>query len=177
MDDGSSALGPYDSGGDSLRPWYADTHGSDAHGYCLCDCPWTAVLSALIEAGPFLWCSTAQHGAQDLATALAHGRSFALSAQVTELGIHEALEWIDAAGAEHRVHALPSTNWRAFDRLAQRCGQRAGSRPCGRSAHALALPLLIDWRLQITELRWWQLTQLDQEHAQDFLRQRGLRGT
>jgi YD repeat-containing protein len=163
----------------TLRPWFVAVDGSNpVSTQCCCDCAWTRILTALQEAGPValvLPVAIETDAPSILAAGLALGSEWTLHAVVTPDGIDESLRW-DGAGQLLEVHALPSSNWRPFDRLAQLHG-RAGhaKRIRHQPVNAMAVPLLVDGDFRLRLLNWSTLTRLDQEQGQQWMRRRGLR--
>lgn len=163
----------------SLRPWFLPSTGTPAYVECACDCSWTGILAALQEAGPVALvlpgpCS-ASEAPRVLAAGLALGCDWTLRADVHQSGVDEGLEWTGADTCL-RVHALPSSNWRPFDRLAR--SHRRDDIPSARRQtlhNCVAVPLLVDAEFNLRLLRWSRLTHLDQELARDWMQRTGLR--
>jgi len=130
-------------------------------------------LSALQQAGPLMLVvpnvrSSAQASSL-LAASLAMGRCWTLHADIGQHGIDESLHWLGAENVPIQVRALPSSNWRPFDRLARlnRCALPV--LPQTSAIHSVAVPLLIseDYRLQL--MPWSKLTRLDQEQGHGWM--------
>ncbi|HWS26800.1 MAG TPA: hypothetical protein VN259_09555 [Xanthomonadales bacterium] len=157
----------------SLKPWFLAAASARACAQCRCDCSWTGVLSALQEAGPVALVLpgpiSASEAPRVLAAGLALGCDWTLRADVHRDGIDESLEW-SGVDSVLRVHALPSSNWRPFDRLARLHQQREASIPAQRqSRECVAVPLLVDADFNLRLLHWSRLTLLDQEQARDWM--------
>ena len=157
----------------SLKPWFLAPASASACAQCRCDCSWTGVLSALQEAGPVALVLPGPLRASEaprlLAAGLALGCDWTLRADVHCDGIDESLEW-SGADTLLRVHALPSSDWRPFDRLA-RLHQRLDTSIATprQPRHCVAVPLLVDPDFNLRLLHWSRLTQLDQEQARDWM--------
>jgi len=158
----------------SLQPWFAASAREPTHSRCTCNCPWTSILSALQEAGPLMLvlptASTAAEASSLLAAGLPLGRRWTLQADVGQHGIDESLHWLGVDDLLLQVRALPSSNWRPFDRLARlhRCAlSELPQTPV--ALHSVAVPLLIgkDYCPQL--LAWSRLTRLDQEQGYDWM--------
>mgnify|MGYP000935187732 CR=1 FL=1 len=166
----------------TLRPWFVPFDGDrDVRSQCVCECAWTRILAALQETGPVALVLPigipATEAPAVLAAGLALGRDWTLHAVVTRDGVDESLRWL-GAGQPMEVHALPSSNWRPFDRLARMQQQHgaAGTNPLRHDAHpAAAMPLLVDADFRLRLLRWSALTQLDQDQGYQWMRRRNLR--
>lgn len=157
----------------TLRPWFLAADGAPSMTQCCCDCAWTSVLAALQAAGPVavvLPClRTATEALSVLAAGLALGAEWTLCAAISNSGVDESLHW-QAAGRTMAVHALPSSNWRPFDRLARQHACLDRHAPARRTqGPAVAVPLLIDTDYRLQLLAWSQLTRLDQEHGQEWM--------
>lgn len=157
----------------TLMPWFLAPDGAPSMTQCCCDCAWTSVLTALQGAGPVAVVLPGLRSATEalsvLAAGLALGAEWTLCATISNSGVDESLHW-RAAGRPMAVHALPSSNWRPFDRLARQhaCPDRhAATRRV--QGPAVAVPLLVDADYRLQLLAWSNLTRLDQEHGQEWM--------